>query len=359
MSAFQARLTVDLDALAANFALLRRLAGAAEVAPVVKAGAYGLGSAPVARRLQAEGAKSFFVARLTEGETLRGALGEGASIYVLDGCPAGSAERLIASRLTPVLNSLEQVEAWSAARGGPCVLHVDTGLNRLGLRKDEAEGLAKAQSAQGGLEIAVIMSHLSCGASHDHPMNHRQAESFAAIRALFPDARASLANSGGLFHGGGFLHDLVRPGITLYGGGPFDHADPRIAPVVTLEAPVLQVRDVPAGESVGYDGGFTAPRAMKVAILAAGHADGLLRAQSPAGWAVFDGLRRSFVGRVSMDLIAVDVSEDQAPRAGDMVQMIGPDVLIDEVAAASGTIAYEILTRLGDRFETIYKGAVQ
>ena len=359
MSPTQARLTIDLDALAANHALLRGLAGSAEVAPVVKANAYGLGVGPVARRLRAEGAMRYFVARLAEGEALRALLGPDSTIYVLDGCPPGAAARLIAAGLTPVLNSTDQVEAWIGARGGPCVLHVDSGLNRLGLRIDEAEALARRQKSVGGLEIAVIMSHLSCGSSQGHPMNQRQAQSFDTIRALFPDARGSLANSGGLFHGGAFLHDLVRPGISLYGGGPFDRPDARIAPVVTLEAPVLQVRDVPAGESVGYDAGFVADRAMKVAVVAAGHADGILRAQSPAGHAVFEGGRRRLVGRVSMDLVAIDVSEGPAPRAGDRVQLIGPDMPVDEVAQAASTIAYEVLTRLGDRFELVYTGAVQ
>jgi alanine racemase len=359
MSFTQASLTIDLDALAANHDLLRRLAGAADVAPVIKADAYGLGAAPVAKRLWAEGARAFFVARMTEGEALRSLLGPQAVIYVLDGCPPGAASQLRAAGLTPVLNSMEQVQDWSAAGAAAAVLHVDSGLNRLGLRLEEAEALAAKTKAGWDLEIAVIMSHLSCGSSPDHPMNHLQAETFDIIRALFPDARASLANSGGLFHGGRFLHDLVRPGITLYGGGPFDKPDRRLAPVVTLEAPILQVRDVPAGETIGYDAGFTASEAMRVAIVAAGHADGILRAQSPAGYGVWGGLRRRFIGRVSMDLIAIDVSEGPAPRPGDRVQLIGPDVLIDEVAAAAGTIAYEILTRLGGRFAVTYKGAAQ
>ena len=354
MSSIQASLTVDLDALAANHALLRRLAGSAEVAPVVKANAYGLGVGPVARRLWAEGARRFFVARVTEGEALRAGLGPEAVIYVLDGCPPGAASRLDAAGLTPVLNSTDQVAEWTSADGGACVLHVDSGLNRLGLRLEEAEALA----GQGGLQVAVIMSHLACGASFDHPMNHRQAQAFESIRALYPGALASLSNSGGLFHGGGFLHELVRPGITLYGGGPFDAPDGRVKPVVTLEAPVLQVRDVRAGESIGYDEGFTATEPLKVAIIAAGHADGVLRAQSPAGYGWFDGARRRFLGRISMDLIAIDVSQGTAPRPGDRVQLIGPELPIDEVAAAASTIAYEILTRLGDRFETTYRGAV-
>ncbi|HEY2660423.1 MAG TPA: alanine racemase [Caulobacteraceae bacterium] len=357
MSPSQASLTVDLDVLAANHALLRRLAGSAQVAPVVKANAYGLGFAPICRRLWAEGATQFFVARVSEGEALRALLGPQAVIYVLDGCPPGAASRLNAASLTPVLNSTDQVDEW-VADGESCVaLHVDTGLNRLGLRFDEAAALAARLMRQGGLEIDVIMSHLSCGASLNHPMNHRQAAAFRDIRALFPNARASLANSGGIFHGGEFLHDLVRPGITLYGGGPFERPDERIAAVATFEAPILQVREVPPGETVGYDAGYTASKPLRVAIVAAGHADGVLRAQSPAGYGWLGGARRRFLGRVSMDLIAIDVSEGPAPRPGDRVQLFGPQMLLDDVAAAGSTISYEILTRLSGRADISYRGA--
>ncbi len=356
MSSIQASLTVDLDALAANHALLRGLAGAAEVAPVVKANAYGLGFAPVCRRLWAEGARRFFVARVSEGEALRALLGPEAILYVLDGCPPGAAARLSAATLTPVLNAMDQVEDWIAEGSGPAVLHVDTGLNRLGLPIHEAQALAERLKIRGGLEIDLIMSHLSCGASLNHPMNHRQAALFSDIRGLFPNARASLANSGGLFHGGGFLHDLVRPGIALYGGGPFEQADTRIAPVATFEAPILQVREVSAGETVGYDAGYTATAPLRVAIIAAGHADGVLRAQSPAGYGWLDGARRRFLGRISMDLIAIDVSEGPAPRPGDQVQLFGPQMLLDDVAAAGSTISYEILTRLSGRADVRYRG---
>ena len=353
MSLAQARLTVDLDALAANFAALRRQGGSTEIAPVVKADAYGLGMAPVAARLRAEGAQGFFVARIAEGQALRRRLGPGPRVYVLDGCPPGAAGLLAEADLTPVLNSMPQVEAWRAVGGGDAVLHVDSGLNRLGLTFEEAEGIARAP---GRLEVAVIMSHLSCGSSFDHPMNHRQADAFDAIRALFPHARASLANSGGLFHGGRFLHDLARPGITLYGGGPFDRPDPRLASVATLEAPILQVRHVPKGATIGYDAGFTATQAMRVAIIGAGHADGVLRSQSPAGYGWLAGVKRRFVGRISMDLIAIDVSEGTEPDVGDMVQLIGPEIPIDEVAVSAQTISYEILTRLGGRGERFYRG---
>lgn len=337
----EARLTVDLDALARNFAALRREAGAAEVAPVVKADAYGLGLAPVARRLASEGARRFFVARLGEGEALRQVLGAGPVIYVLDGCPPGAARRLSTAALTPVLNSLEQARDWGAR---DAALHVDTGLNRLGVTAAEARALA-----DGAARIGLVMSHLACGHAPAHPSNARQRDAFVAVRAAFPTASASLANSAGLFLGEAYRFDLVRPGISLYGGGPFERPDSRIEAVATFEAPILQVRDVGPGDGVGYGSAFVAERPMRVAILAAGYADGILRAASPNGSVWFDGARRPILGRVSMDLIAIDVTGRTGAEAGAMAQIIGPDLPLDEAAAAAGTISYELLTRLSAR----------
>jgi alanine racemase len=348
MTEVDARLTIDLDALAANHALLRQLAGGAEVAPVVKADAYGLGVRPVARRLAAEGARSFFVARVAEGEALRAILDDGPTIYVLDGCPPGAAGRLASASLTPVINSLEQAVSWGAQ---PCALHVDTGLNRLGVSADQAYALAAS-----GLQVGLLMSHLSCADTPEHPMNAAQLRTFKALRAIFPGARASLANSAGVFLGGGYLFELVRPGITLYGGGPFERANPRIRPVVTFEAPILQVRAAPAGAAVGYGAAYVADRPMRIAVVAAGHADGVLRSANPAGFVWFDGARRAMLGRISMDLIAVDVTGCAAARPGAMVQLFGDQILLDDTAVAAGTISYELLTRLSARAARVWRG---
>jgi alanine racemase len=347
-SAAEARLTIDLDALTANHALLRRLACGAEVTPVVKADAYGLGVGPVALRLAAKGARGFFVARVAEGEELRGVLGDGPIIYVLDGCPPGAGRRLEAAGLTPVLNSLEQVRDWG---GRPCALHVDTGINRLGVTVNEARALAAS-----GLKVEVLISHLSCADIPGHPMNARQLQAFIALRPLFPAARACFANSGGLFLGSDYHFDMVRPGITLYGGGPFEASDARIAPVVTFEAPILQVREANAGEAVGYGAGFVAERPTQIAIVAAGHADGVLRAAYPKGQVWFAGARRAVLGRISMDLIAVDVTGCDAARPGALVQLLGDQILLDEAAAAAGTISYEVLTRLSPRAKRVWCG---
>ncbi len=340
-----------------NHAVLRATAGSAEVAPVVKANAYGLGLVPVARRLRAEGAGRFFVARLAEGVALRRALGAEATIHVLDGCPPGAGRRLIDAGLVPVLNDLEQIGRWRAAGGGEAALHVDTGLNRLGLGMAEAEALATTPSMRDGLAIGLVMSHLSCGSTLGHPMNDQQAQAFETVRGWFPDARASLANSGGLFQGPRFAFDMVRPGVTLYGGGPFDQSDPRLAAVATLEAPILQIRTVEAGETIGYGATFKAERRLAVAIVAAGYADGVLRAQSPGGYGWLHGARRRYLGRISMDLIAIDVSDCAKARVGDRIELLGPNTPIDDMARAAGSVSYEILTRLSLRASRCYVGA--
>ena len=355
------RLTIDLDALAANYAALAREAAGAEVAPVVKADGYGLGAAAVAGRLHAEGARSFYVARLDEGEALRAAFGDRpAVIYVLDGAAPGSGPRLKAAQLVPVLNSPAQVEEWSAsARAGPplpAAIHIDTGMNRLGLSVGEAQALSQASDRLAGLSVDLVVSHLACADDPGHSLNARQQSAFAQARQLFPDARASFANSAGIFLGEDYRFDQVRPGIGLYGGGPRGLPDPRLRTVATYEAPILQVRAAAAGETVGYGATFAIERAMRIAILAAGYADGMLRSGSGRGFAAVRGKRCRFLGRVSMDLIAIDVSGvDIAP--GEYAQLLGPDVPIDEAAQNAGAIAYELLVRLGPRAERRYIGA--
>ena len=362
MSAGEARLSVDLDALAANHATLKDQAPGAEVAPVVKADGYGLGASLVARRLWTEGARSFFVARVSEGERLREALGPGrpADILVLDGAPAGAMPRIAAAGLIPILNTLAQVEEAAAFSGRrarlPAALHIDTGLNRLGLRVEEAAALAQAPDRLDGLDLKLVMSHLACGPTPSHPMNRRQLEAFREAAVLFPDARRSLANSAGIFLGSDYHFDLVRPGITLYGGGPEERHDSRIAAVATLEAPILQVRAVPPGESIGYDAAFTAERPTRAAILPLGHADGVLRALGGRGFAWFEGAPRRYLGSVSMDLVAIDVTGCEGARPGAMVELLGPNVLVDDMAKAAGTISYEILVRLSARAERVHRG---
>lgn len=356
---FDARLSLDLDALAANHAVLRAAAGGAEVAPAVKADAYGVGAAVVADRLWAEGARSFFTARLSEGLALRQSLGDReATIYVLDGVTPGSGDALEAARLTPVLNSLPQIEAWNThARGKRlrAALHVDTGMNRLGLRLEEVRVLLGAMDRLKHVEITQVMSHLACANEPDHPLNRRQLERFEEAAALFPHAHRSLANSAGIFLGPDYCFDQVRPGISLYGGGPHDVPDARIKAVATLEAPIMQTRNVPRGEAIGYGATFTASDNTRVAILAAGYADGVPRSAHPNGHVWFDGKRRRVLGRISMDLMAVDITDCDAARPGALVQIFGPDLPVDEAAAAAGTTSYELLIRVAARVPRIVK----
>jgi alanine racemase len=332
-------LSVDLSALARNFHTLQALTGA-PVHPVLKADSYGLGANACATRLMAEGARTFFVARAAEGAALRTTLGSEAVIYVLDGCHDGAALQLKAADLRPVLNQPRQLRAWREAGGGACGLQIDTGMNRLGFRPEDAPEAFD--------DLTLVMSHLACADEPGQPMNRRQRDAFAAAAERYPGVIRSFANSGGCFLGRDYAFDAVRPGICLYGGGPEGRPDARIAAVATLSAEVLQVRDVPAGESIGYSRGFVAEGPVRVATVAAGYADGLLRAYSPRGAAWAAGETRPLLGRVSMDVCAIDVTGLDV-AVGDSVELFGANRLLDDAAAAAGTISYELLTSITAR----------
>jgi alanine racemase len=352
----RARLTIDLGALAHNYAVLRADAGPAEVAPVVKSDGYGLGATPVARRLMAEGARSFFVARLAEGEALRKALGPGAEIYVLDGLVPGTADRFVASRLTPALSTLPQVQAaqaWAAARGGMRVaLNLDTGMNRQGLTLGEARALAQASAALRGLDVALLMSHLGSAAQPEEARNRQQLAAFREAIGLFPESRTSLSASAGVYLGPDYRCDIVRPGVSLYGGGPLERPDPRLRAVATLTAPVLDIRHLSAGDRVGYGEAFTAKRPTRVAVVAAGYTDGVIRAARAGGYAWAAGARRPLLV-VNMDLTVLEI-DDAELAIGQHVELLGPNALLDDLATAAGTVAHEVLVRLSTRAERVY-----
>ncbi|MDZ4372224.1 MAG: alanine racemase [Phenylobacterium sp.] len=333
-----------MNALAANFRTLEAVGGA-PVHPVVKADSYGLGAAACAARLMAEGARTFFVARTSEGERLRAALGQTPTIYVLDGCLAGRAARLRTAGLKPVLNTGAQLAEWRAAGGGGSGLQIDTGMNRLGFRVEEAPEPFE------GLDL--VLSHLACADDPVEPMNARQRDAFAAAAARYPGTVRSFANSGGAFLGPDYAFDALRPGVCLYGGGPEGRPDDRIRPVATLTAEVLQVREVPAGESVGYSRGFVARGSTRIATCAAGYADGVLRAYSPKGLVHIAGELRPIVGRVSMDVCAVDATGLDV-AVGDRIELFGVNRMVDDAAAAAGTIAYELLTSVTARIPRVY-----
>ena len=326
--ASRARLSVDLDALAHNFHAIAAEAEGAEVAPVLKADGYGLGAGPVARRLRREGARTFFVARLAEGEALRAELGQGeAQIMVLDGFTPGAGERLAAFGLTPVLNGVGQVSAAvafaaSARAPLPCALQIDTGMNRQGLTLEQAAALAQAPDRLRGLDIGLVLSHLGSATQPGHPRNAEQLAAFRRVRDLFPEARASLSSSAGAFLGADYRFDMVRPGISLFGGGPEERPDPRLRAVATLEAPILDIRRLAPGDPVGYGVSIRAEHATRVAVVGAGYADGVIRAARRSGKAWAAGAhRRIYI--VDMDLTVVEI-DDADLHPGDMVELLGP-----------------------------------
>jgi len=357
-----ARLTIDLDAVAHNHAILCAEAAGAEVAPVLKSDAYGLGAAPVGRRLWVEGARTFFVARLSEGEALRAALGpeRAATILVLDGLTEHAEPRFAAANLTPVLSSLAQLAAASAAaRDHPfnVALNIDTGMSRQGLTLDEARAAILATDRLRGLEVGVVMSHLGSAAEPENPRNARQLSVFLEARALFPQARASLAASAGIYLGPDYRFDLVRPGVSLFGGGPRERPDARFKAVVSLTAPILDVRTLRPGDVVGYGESVRISASTRVAVVGAGYTDGIIRAAKGAGQVWFAGaLRRLLI--VNMDIAVIEIDEADA-SLGEPVELLGPNALLDDLAHAGGTVAHEILVRLSRRAERAYLGEPQ
>ena len=342
---------ISLDAVCANFRLIRSAAPKAAVGAVLKCDAYGLGMAALGRALASrEGCSTFFVAYPHEGAALRTALADSvsdATIYVFNGPDAASLDQFIQHRLTPVLNSAGQAALWAgAAAGAPAALHVDTGMNRLGAPPGEIAGIA----AMADLNIDVVMSHLACSSTPDHPMNARQRRDFLGIADAFPHARRSLSASGGALMDPAYHFDLVRPGVALVGASPFDADDPRIAPVATLSAPVVQLRDVAAGDAVGYGGMFVATRPTRLACVALGYGDGLPRAASPKARAWFDGGTAPVAGRISMDLTVLDVTDmKNVVTIGSRMEFWGSNIRLHEAAETCGTISYELLTGLGGR----------
>jgi len=357
-----ARLTIDLDALAANWrAIAARVAAPAVTAAVVKANGYGLGVAEVGAALRAAGCTTFFVALPGEGETLRAAVPD-ATIYVLCGLLPGSAPHLVAHDLRPVLGSMREIEEWVARRVGPdarCALHVDTGMNRLGLSVAEGLALAARRDLVATIAPSLVISHLVISEEATHPLNAVQLERFAKIAAAFEGVPASLANTAGIYLGPEYHFDMVRPGIGNYGATPGPGVPVPLNTVVTAEAEVILVREAAPGETVGYGGRAQLTRPSRIAILSAGYADGYHRRidTGPTQPRVFiRGAYAPLLGRVSMDLIAIDVTDIPGAARGDWAELFGPNVPVDEVAGYSGTVGYELLTGLGRRYARRYRG---
>ena len=359
-------LVIDLRAVAENFRRLRTAFLEKPLAAVVKADGYGLGAEQIAPILVREGARSVFVAQLDEALALRPLLDRchpAVSLYVLNGLMPGTEADFVEHNILPVLNALGEIDAWreEAARRGralPAAIQVDSGMNRLGLPEAEVTALHEAPERLEGIVPTLVMSHLACADEPAHPQNAGQLAAFRAAREKLPMAPASLCNSSGIFLGRNFHFDLARPGAAVYGVNPTPEAPSPVLPVVRLRARILQVRAIDAPQSIGYGAIYRAAGPARIATVAAGYADGYLRSISGRGRAWVDGQEVPVVGRVSMDLLALDVTEiaPDVACAGRMVDLLGPDHGVDELAQEAGTIGYEILTALGRRYHRIYSG---
>ena len=363
----RAVLRIDLDALRANWRKLNEVSGSAECAGVIKADAYGLGIDQISRALTEEGCRTFFAATLDEGRRIR-AVQPGAVIYILDGLLPGAAEYYSGFDLRPALSSLAEIREWAAycrerGRRLSAAIHIDTGMHRLGLPEYEVNELAADPSVLDDFRVTLLMSHLACADTPDNPMNEVQRETFERLTARLPPAPRSLANSGGTFLGPKYHYDLVRPGIVLYGGRAHEDRPNPMQTVVRLSAKVLQVFEATPGDPVGYGALYTVERPSRIATIACGYADGFLRALSgstgkpgPVGYIGDYPVR--VIGRVSMDLITLDVSNVPADLAhrGAWVEVMGDRVTLDDLTDRAGTIGYELLSRLGRRVHRIYEG---
>lgn len=359
-------LTINLAAIVANWRKLEKKTVPAECAAVVKADAYGCGAGPVTRALAKAGCKTFFVATHDEARVVREAAPD-AVIYVLDGF-LGQGDALAAANARPVISDFNELTEWEAFRQvsgwrGEAALHIDTGMNRLGLPiVDAAKLLARFNAGDHGLSL--VMSHLACAETLNHAMNAKQLGAFREMAGRFAGLSASLANSSGIFLGSSYGFDLVRPGAALYGINPTPEADNPMRPVVDLRARILQLRNVERGESVGYGATWTARRQTRLAIIAAGYADGYFRSASARDGSkgadvVIAGKRCPVAGRISMDLTAIDITDlpANAVKRGDTATLIGDGITVDELAHHFGTIGYEVLTGLGQRYARAYKGS--
>ncbi len=355
--------SIDLAALCTNYRTLCKQAAPAACGVAIKGEAYGLGMAVVAKALWNEGCRNYFVSRPSEGAELRAVLAD-AAIYVLDGFYLGQAEFYMHHKLIPALISIDQAQEWAkVAAGRPCAIHVDTGISRLGFTVAEFKKLFGDDEFIKLIHINLLVSHLACSDEDEHEMNAKQLAAFYKFRKYLPDVPASFANSSGIFLGGAYTFDLVRAGVALYGGNPTPGKPNPMKTVVTLQAKVMQTRHVKQGDTIGYSATWTAPRDSKIAILGAGYRDGIPRKLSSSqidgpAQVYIAGSRVPIVGRVSMDMMACDVTDipDAEISRGTLAEIFGPHISVDEAAASAGTISYELLTHLGNRYHRRYIG---
>ncbi|XHC11414.1 alanine racemase [Labrenzia sp. ac12] len=360
------RLTIDLDAIVSNWSLLKgKVSDSTDCAAVLKADAYGTGQDKTAAALYQAGCRTFFVAVPTEALTLRASLPD-AVIYVLDGLFPGTADHFLTHDIRPVLGSLEELLEWAevckaSGKNNAAAVHVDTGIHRLGLSTAELTRALGDNAVLGPFQPSLVMSHLACGSTPDHDMNRRQLKLFTETTAPFPHIPRSLANSAGVLLGPDYHFDLVRPGIALYGGLAIETEPNPMKPVAKVEARIMIVRDVPQGDTIGYGAKQTAKRPLRNAVVAAGYADGMIRRAGstddrPGGFGLIGGYKAPILGRISMDMITLDVTDvpEHLLQRGAFVEMLGPGVAASDLAAYAETIDYEYLTSLGRRFERVY-----
>lgn len=368
LTQFAGQLTINLSAIRHNYALCQKQVGDhCEVAAAVKADAYGTGLQEAASALMEAGCKTFFVATLEEGVRLRQTLGQGEiRICVLNGLHKGAEDILDFHSLTPVINSLEELENWAsyAKRTRPylkCILHIDTGMARLGLSRNELDFVAARTGDYAKiLDIDYVMSHFACADEKNHPLNEQQAQRFSEAAEFFTFSRRSLANSSGIFRDKSWHHDMVRPGFCLYGGNPTPETANPMRPVVGLSVPVLQRRRLPKGESAGYAASWIADHDTDLATVQLGYADGFIRSASNSAKLYWQGYACPVIGRVSMDLTIISlegVPADLRPNPGDLIEVLGPHQSVDDLATDIGSIGYEVLTSLGKRYVRTYTRA--
>ncbi|WP_300378398.1 alanine racemase [Henriciella sp.] len=350
----QPRARIHTANIVANWRAIASLAPDSEAGAVVKANAYGHGAGPVARALRKAGCKTFFVAYVEEGVELRECIGPDAHIFIFNGVEPADMQLVQDLGLVPVMNSIPALREWLSRGGaGKYAVHIDTGMNRLGIRVGDLSELLDLSHTN---PPHHVMSHLVDSDVPSDPFNSRQRDVFAKLSAAFPEARKSLSNTGGCYLGTGFEFDITRPGIGLYGGGPTAPEGMEILPGMTLEAPILTVQRASAGETAGYGAEWTFNSPRLLATVALGYGDGFPRSAGNTGYANLGGYHCPIVGRVSMDLITIDVtSAATLAKPGMFAQFIGAEVALEDQARLAGTVGYELVTGLGHRVRRIYE----
>ncbi len=356
-------LEINIDSIIHNYQLINNKVGNTECAAVLKADAYGMGASVVAKALDKVGCSTFFVATIDEGIELRACFSKNENqIAVLSGLLEGSEDIFYSNKLTPVLNDTEQIKKWAIYNkqkkiSAPSILHIDTGMNRLGLTINELYDILKNPTELKELHVEWIMSHLACGDQPRDIMNEKQLSVFLNAKKEFPNVKASLANSAGVFLGQSYHLDMVRPGIALYGSGSGSIPSKPLKQVIRLYSRILQIRTLSTGASVGYGASYRVSEATRVATVGLGYADGYLRSLSNCSWVFFNGFRLPVIGRISMDYITVDITQiaSEKIKTGDFIEIIGDKFTLDDLATVANTVPHELLTRLGTRHHRIYR----